>query len=90
MSLEQRQQIIVMIDQARGDGARLAPACETAEIDPATYRRWQCAGQVVADRRATAQRPEPRNKLSAQERERVPAAKPDRAYTGRSGPVSGQ
>ena len=71
MSLEERQQIIVMINQAREEGARLAPACETAEIDPGTYRRWQHAGQVVADRRATAQRPEPHNKLSAQEREQV-------------------
>jgi len=71
VSLEERQQIIVMIDQAREEGVRLAPACDTAEIDPGTYRRWQRAGQVVADRRATAQRPEPHNKLSAQEREQV-------------------
>ncbi len=71
MSLEERQQIIVMINQAREEGARLAPACDTAEIDPGTYRRWQHAGQVIADRRATAQRPAPHNKLSAQEREQV-------------------
>ena len=71
MSLEEREQMIVMIKQAREEGARLAPACDTVEIDPGTYRRWQHAGQVVADRRATAPRPEPHNKLSAQEREQV-------------------
>lgn len=71
MSLEQRQQLITMIDQARGEGARLATACETVEIDPATYRRWQCDDQVVADRRATATRPEPCTKLTTQEREAI-------------------
>lgn len=71
MSLEERQQMIAMIDQAREKGARLAPACDTVEIDPGTYRRWQHAGQVVADRRSSAPRSEPHNKLSAQEREQV-------------------
>ena len=71
MSLEQRRQIIEMINHARRDGARLINACKTAEIDPATYRRWHCAGQIVADRRATAKRPEPGNKLSVQEREMI-------------------
>jgi transposase InsO family protein len=71
VSLEERQQMIVMIDQAREEGARLAPACDTVEIDPGTYRRWQHAGHVVADRRATAPRPEPHNKLSAHERAQV-------------------
>ena len=68
MSLDQRKEIIGLIDQAREDGARLSSACETAEIDPVTYRRWQCGTRVVADRRATAQRPEPANKLTQQER----------------------
>ena len=71
MSLDQRQQLIALIDQARTDGARLNQSCKTVEIDPATYRRWQSNGQVLADRRATAQRPEPANKLSSQEREHV-------------------
>ena len=57
MSLEQRCEIIEMINHARRDGARLAQACKTAEIDPATYRRWHCGNQIVADRRATAKRP---------------------------------
>ena len=71
MSLEQRQEIISMIDEARAEGARLKQACECVEIDAATYRRWQCDDQVVADQRASAQRPVPSNKLSEQERELI-------------------
>ena len=71
MSLEQRQLIITMIDQARADDARLNPACQTVEIDPATYRRWQHDGKVIADRRAKAQRPLPSNRLTEQERQLI-------------------
>ena len=53
-----------MIDHARTKGARLNQACECVEIDAATYRRWQCDGEVLADQRATAVRPVPVNKLS--------------------------
>lgn len=69
MSLEQRKEIIGLIEQARTDGARLSTACQSAEIDPATYRRWQCNGdQIIADHRASATRPEPANKLTQAER----------------------
>lgn len=71
MSLEQRQKIIGLINQARCDGARLNQACQTVEIDPATYRRWQHDGAIVGDRRATAVRPEPGHKLSEKEREMI-------------------
>ncbi len=71
MSLEQRQLTISMIDQARAEGARLNPACECAEIDAATYRRWQHDGKVLADRRANAVRPVPPTKLSSEEREMI-------------------
>lgn len=68
MNLDQRRQTISLINDARANGARLAQACEAAEIDAATYRRWQCNGVVVGDRRATAQRPEPSHKLTLEER----------------------
>ena len=71
MSVEQRQEIINMIDHARTKGARLNQACECVEIDAATYRRWQCDGEVLADQRATAVRPVPVNKLSVDERELI-------------------
>ena len=71
MSVEQRQEIISLIDTARADGARLKQACECVDIDAASYRRWQRDGEVLADQRATAARPVPRNKLSAQEQELI-------------------
>ena len=71
MNLEQRQEIINMIDHARAHGARLNAACDCAEIDAATYRRWQQNGSIAADRRATASRPTPTNKLTEQERELI-------------------
>ncbi len=69
MRLDQRQ--LAWIDQARADGARLQAACQTVYIDPATYRRWRVSGSVVADRRATALRPVPSNRLTDEERQRI-------------------
>ena len=46
-------------------------ACLTVEIDPATYRRWQCDEQVIADRRAKAQRALPINRLTQAEHEMI-------------------
>ena len=60
-----------MIDEARSDGASLKSACEEADIDPATYRRWQSGGQVRGDGRAAAVRPEPQHKLTQAEREMI-------------------
>lgn len=71
MSLEQRKQIISMVDQARSEGARLSPACQCAEIDVATYRRWQHDGRVLSDRRAVASRPVPCNKLTIEEQQMI-------------------
>ena len=71
MSLEQRKNIITLVDEARHSGARLNEACTAVEIDPATYRRWQHDGQIVADRRATATRPLPSNRLSEPERQLI-------------------
>jgi putative transposase len=71
VSLEQRQETISMIDHARVQGARLKQACECVDIDAATYRRWQCDGEVLTDQRATAIRPVPLNKLSVEERKLI-------------------
>ena len=71
MSLEQRKKIISMIDEARTAGARLDPACQCAEIDSVTYRRWQDKGVVLSDCRATAARMAPPNKLTPEEQEMI-------------------
>jgi len=50
----------------------LNPACKETEISLRTYRRWvQADGQVRADQRPEATRPEPKNKLSIEEIEAI-------------------
>jgi len=71
ISLEHRQHTAELISEAVVSGARLTPACKEAGIAPCTYRRWQHRGTVAEDQRPTANRPEPVNKLSAKERERL-------------------
>ena len=71
ISLEHRQHLVELINEAVGSGARLTQACSTVNIHDATYRRWHEAGTVKADARPLAVRPEPKNKLSPHEREQV-------------------
>ena len=70
-SIPERQSIISLIQQANRDGARLAQACAEAGICLRTYRRWYRAGSVRDDRRPTAIRTAPTNKLSAAEQEQI-------------------
>lgn len=80
------------IREATSAGARKRLACAEAGLSLRTFQRWtQEAGQISQDQRAQAQRPEPANKLSEQEREQVLAVcnQSDRAETGGPGRVSG-
>ena len=63
--------MIKLINTAIASGARQRLACQEAGISERTYQRWTQSGSVSADRRANAQRPEPENKLTAQEREHI-------------------
>jgi transposase InsO family protein len=70
--LEDRQTLANDIKQACADGARLAPACALAGIDPGTLRRWQAGdGVVLEDRRPAAIRPTPAHALTEAERARI-------------------
>ena len=67
--LEDRQNLVRNIEQARADGARLAPACALVGIDVHTLRRWKAgAGLLQGDRRPDADRPIPSHALSEAER----------------------
>ena len=66
-----RQTAVVLINDAVTAGARRAKACAELEISDRTLRRWTNDGQVHADRRPFVSRPEPANKLSADERAAV-------------------
>src|SRR3954462_3461923 len=70
--LEDRQILMRDIAQARADGARLAPACALAGLDPRTLQRWKTGdGLSVSDRRPDADRPVPSHALSEAEQARI-------------------
>lgn len=70
-ALPERQKIIELINEAVDSGARLHEACGEAQIGLRTYRRWYQGGQVVADQRPEAVRPEPSNKLTEHEKKQI-------------------
>lgn len=70
--LEDRQTLMAAIAAASAAGARLAPACSLAGIDLRSFQRWRDDnGQVRADRRPEATRPQPAHALSEVERARM-------------------
>ena len=93
--LEDRQTLIGQIAEARGNGARQAPACALAGIDPRTLQRWRKNdGLTRSDRRPDAIRPAPSHALTEEERPRIVGvderaalrrglARPDRSDAGR-------
>ena len=60
-----------MIKEVSKNGARLIPACKTVGISKWTFERWYKDGEIQEDKRKTALRPEPRNKLSKEEYQNV-------------------
>jgi putative transposase len=72
ISLEDRQNIASMIEQARREGARLKAACEVGDIDARTLQHWETnAGLQQGDARPRAVRPVPALALSPTEREQI-------------------
>jgi putative transposase len=76
ISTPYRQAAVMLIEEAVTAGARRFKACAELEISARTLRRWTlgcppASRQVCADQRPLAQRPEPGNKLSEDERAAV-------------------
>ena len=71
ISTPHRQAAALLIEEAVAAGARRTKACAEMELSARTLRRWTQGGQVQADQRPLVQRPEPRNKLGAEERATV-------------------
>lgn len=63
-----RKQAVILIEEAVASGARRFKACETLGLSLRTYQRWQHSPE---DRRVEAIRPEPKNKLSTEERSAI-------------------
>lgn len=62
--------MVTLIKEAIQSGARQQQACEVIELSSRTYQRWVKDG-VIPDRRVTAKRPVPANKLSHEERQQI-------------------
>lgn len=71
ISTPHRQTAALLIKEAITAGARRAKACTELEISDRALRRWTNDGQIHADQRPLVPRPEPANKLSAQDRAAV-------------------
>ncbi len=69
--LQQRKDLLQLIEQACTDGARLARACVQIGLSERTVQRWQRPDVQAGDRRVSGlhERAEPSNKLSAFERQ---------------------
>lgn len=62
---------VELIQEANRNGARLAKACEELGINVRTYQRWVEEGSVKEDQRPLVERPEPKNKLTVQEKQKM-------------------
>ena len=74
ISASDREEAIKLIEEAVDSGARLNNACKELGIDERTYYRWikqKKETQSVSDKRIDAERPEPANKLTAEERKKI-------------------
>jgi len=71
ISHSDRKLAVTLIQEANENGARLALACDELNISVRTYQRWNKEKGVKADQRPLAERPEPKNKLSTKEREKI-------------------
>jgi transposase InsO family protein len=71
ISPSDRRRAVKLIDEAHRSGARLTRACAELAISVRTYQRWTEEAEVKVDGRPGALRPEPANRLSAEERQQV-------------------
>ncbi len=60
-----------MIDEAVISGARKEKASKEIGLSIRTLQRWQESGEIRDDKRPTAIRPEPNNKLTEKERQTI-------------------
>jgi putative transposase len=71
-SAPDRKEIVALVDEAVGSGARQAAACVALGLSPRTVQRWRDpSGGIREDGRPGAVRPVPRNKLSEVERDAI-------------------
>ena len=70
-SLSDRQYYASLIDEAVVSGATKENACKEIGLSIRTLQRWRKEGEIRADKRPTAHRPAPSNKLTEDERQTI-------------------
>lgn len=60
-----------MIEEANANEARLIPAYDVVSISKITFERWRLGDTINEAKRKNCIRPEPKNKLSKEERQSV-------------------
>ncbi|CUH40986.1 putative transposase OrfB [Jannaschia seosinensis] len=69
-----RRHVAALIDEAVSAGARFTAACAALGLNPRTLQRWRDpVGGICEDRRPSADRPAPTNRLSEAERDKIVA-----------------
>jgi len=68
--LEEREQVIVLLNESKAAGARQAQACELVGLSERTLQRWQTGGVVQSDQRPLRDY-QPPHKLTEVERAKV-------------------
>lgn len=81
ISAPDRRRAVALIGEAQQAGACAKKACEELAISHRTYQRWNSEEGVKGDARPQAERPEPANKLSAQERWQILAICNQKEYS---------
>ena len=71
ITLSDRKYYSKLINEAVASGARKEKACELVGLSIRTLQRWQNGSDLLADKRPSALRPEPANKLSEAEQQAV-------------------
>lgn len=99
ISVPDRPEAVLLIGEAVHAGAQCASACQALRLSVRTYQGWLREGEVKADGRPLARRPEPANKLTRPSGNacwpfvspgiRQSVAEPDCAAASGSGRVSG-
>ena len=67
-STTDRAHIIELVDEAVAAGARQFMACAELCINTRTYQRWKHPDNPNEDQRPLAKRPEPKHKLTHEEK----------------------
>lgn len=66
-----RRRAVELIKEAIDAGASTQKACEVLKINPRTYKRWTQDDEIIMDGRQNAERPEPANKLTPEQKQQV-------------------